>query len=351
MSAIPIKSTPSRSGLALRYLGGRLLKALLTIWLATTLTFFLIRLMPGNPIDIYMEELLRAGASAEDARNQAAMMMNIPLDKPVGEQYLDYMAKLVTGDLGTSFKARTVPVAEIITQRLPWTIFSVGSSLLISFTLGILLGTLAAYRRNTLIDLLITNFAALMEALPAFTLALLAVLMLGAVWKVIPISQLRGALSPGVQPEFSLEFISDVFMHWRVPAAIYVLTTVGGWILAMRANTINALGDDYVTVAKARGLRDSRIMTAYVGRNASLPLFTRLAIVIGFSMGGSLIIEQIFKYRGLGYEAVQALGARDYPVMQGIFLVTTTAVVVSGLVADFLYGYLDPRVRIKATGP
>jgi peptide/nickel transport system permease protein len=174
------------------------------------------------------------------------------------------------------------------------------------------------------------------------------VLMFGAVWKIIPISQMRGAISSGIQPGFTAEFFGDVLMHLRVSPGV-LLTTVGGWIPAMRANTINALGEDYVTVAKARGLKDSRIMMAYVGRNASLPLFTRLAIVIGFSVGGSFVIEQIFKYRGIGLEAVTALGQRDYPEMQGIFLVTTTAVVVSGLIADFLYGYLDPRVRIATT--
>jgi peptide/nickel transport system permease protein len=349
--APPVATVPPRpfSQSTLAFVLRRAAKAIITIWLAVSLTFFLIRLMPGNPIDIFMEDLVRAGASAEDARNQAAMMMNLPLDQPVTTQYVNFIGNLLKGDLGTSYKARGVPVGEIIAQRLPWTIFSVGTSLLVSFTLGIILGTLAAFRRNTLIDYLISNFAAVMEALPQFTLALLFVLMLGAVWKVIPISQMRGALSPGIEIGFTAEFFGDVLSHLRVPLAVYVLTSVGGWILAMRANTFNALGEDYVTVAKARGLKDSRIMMAYVGRNASLPLFTRLAIVIGFSMGGSLIIESIFKYRGLGWEAVLALGARDYPVMQGIFLVTTAAVVISGVIADFLYGYLDPRVRIATT--
>lgn len=348
--APPVATVPPRpfGQTTLAFVLRRVLKAIITIWLAVSLTFFLIRLMPGNPIDIFMEDLVRAGASAEDARAQATAMMNIPLDEPVTTQYVKFLANLLQGDLGTSYKSRA-PVAGIIAERLPWTVFSVGVSLLISFTLGIILGTLAAFRRNTLIDYVISNFAAVMEALPQFTLALMFVLMFGAVWKIIPISQMRGAISSGIQPGFTAEFFGDVLMHLRVPALVYVLTTVGGWILAMRANTINALGEDYVTVAKARGLKDSRIMMAYVGRNASLPLFTRLAIVIGFSVGGSFVIEQIFKYRGIGLEAVTALGQRDYPEMQGIFLVTTTAVVVSGLIADFLYGYLDPRVRIATT--
>ncbi len=355
MSAIPITPKPpmatlprrSFSQTTLAFILRRAVKAVITILLAVSLTFFLIRLMPGNPVDIFMQDLIQAGASAEDARAQATTMLNIPLDQPIATQYVNFLGNLLKGDLGTSFKSR-VPVSTIIAQRLPWTVFSVGLSLLISFTLGIILGTLAAFRRNTLIDHLISNFAAVMEALPQFTLALLFVLFLGAVWKLIPISQMRGALSPGIEPGFTWEFFSDVLSHLRVPMAVYVLTSVGGWILAMRANTINALGEDYVTVAKARGLKDSRIMSAYVGRNASLPLFTRLAIVIGFSVGGSLIIEKIFIYRGLGLEAVLALGARDYPVMQGIFLVTTVAVVLSGVIADFLYGYLDPRVRIAS---
>jgi peptide/nickel transport system permease protein len=174
--------------------------------------------------------------------------------------------------------------------------------------------------------------------------------MLGVIWKVVPIGDMRGALSPGIQPEFSLEFFLDAFTHVKVLLFVYVLSSIGSWMLTMKSSTVSTLGEDYVTVAKARGLPDSRILTAYVGRNATLPLFTRLAIVIGVSMGGSVLLESLFTYRGVGFLLARALTDRDYPIMQGVILVTTIAVVLANLIADFLYGWLDPRIRIVGGG-
>ena len=161
---------------------------------------------------------------------------------------------------------------------------------------------------------------------------------------------MRGAMSPGMQPAFSLEFLADVFKHLRVLLLVYVLSGIGSWILVMRSNTISTLGEDYVTVARARGLPDSRILTAYVGRNATLPLFTRLAISIGFAVGGATLLETLFTYRGIGFQLAKAITDRDYPVMQGVFLVITMAVVFANLIADLLYGWLDPRIRIVGGG-
>ena len=135
-------------------------------------------------------------------------------------------------------------------------------------------------------------------------------------------------------------------MHVRVLLLVYVLSSIGSWMLTMKSSTIATLGEDYVTVARARGLSDGRILTAYVGRNATLPLFTRLAIVIGVSVGGSVLLEVLFTYRGVGFWLVQALSSRDYPIMQGIILVVTAAVVFANLIADSLYGWLDPRIRL-----
>jgi peptide/nickel transport system permease protein len=157
---------------------------------------------------------------------------------------------------------------------------------------------------------------------------------------------MRGSLSAGIKPGFTLAFFADVLKHVAVPAVVYVLSTLGAWILAMRSSTLSTLGEDYVTVARARGLPDGRIMRAYVGRNASLPLVTGLAISLGFVVSGSILIEQIFVYQGIGLLLGQAIARRDYPVMQGILLVTTIAVLLSTTLADLLYGWLDPRIRV-----
>jgi peptide/nickel transport system permease protein len=272
------------------------------------------------------------------------------LDQPAHEQYIEYIANVARGDFGMSYKSRGLKVSDMITQVLPWTIFSVGLSLIITFTLGVMLGAIMAYKRDTWIDLLLSNLAAILDAVQPILIGLLVFLLLGVTWKLVPISEMRGALSPGMQPEFSLEFFLDVFNHVKVLLLVYVLSSVGSWMLAMKSNTVTTLGEDYVTVAHARGLPDMRILTAYVGRNATLPLVTRLAISIGFVVGGSILVESLFTYRGVGYLLARAISERDYPVMQGVFLVITIAVVFANLLADFLYGWLDPRIRIAGGG-
>jgi peptide/nickel transport system permease protein len=172
------------------------------------------------------------------------------------------------------------------------------------------------------------------------------IVWLGIQWKLVPIADMRGALSPNIVPGLTWAFFSDAFFHAALPIATYFVTTVGNWMLSMKSSTLNTLGEDYVTVAKARGLKDWRITTAYVGRNASLPLFTQLAISIGFVVGGSLLIETIFVYQGIGQTLGQAINRRDYTVMQGIFLVTTLAVIFANFFADLLYSWLDPRIKL-----
>jgi peptide/nickel transport system permease protein len=328
------------------YLLQRIAQAIFVVWFVASVTFFVIRAMPGNAVDILIQDLTLAGVSAEDARNQAASLIGINIDQPLPLQYLEYLANAVRGDLGTSYKSSGLKVSELIVQVLPWTLFSVGLSLAITFTLGVALGAIMAYNRDTWIDHLLSNVAATLDAVSPYLIGLLAILLFGVTWKWIPISDMRGAMSPGMQPEFSYAFFADIFMHVRVLLLVYVLSSIGSWMLQMKSTTIATLGEDYVTVARARGLPDSRILMAYVGRNATLPLFTRLAISIGFVVGGAVLIESLFTYRGIGFLLAKAIADRDYPVMQGVFLITTIAVVFANLIADFVYGWLDPRIRI-----
>jgi peptide/nickel transport system permease protein len=324
----------------------RLARMVLIVTVVVTLTFFILRALPGNPVDILTLQFMEQGLSADEALARVTALYRIDLSEPLWSQYLSFMANLVRGDLGDSLVlANGEPVAAIVAQRLPWTLFSVGLSLLISFALGMFLGMLAAYRRNSPLDYALTNLGAVLDAIPNTLTAIYLVFLLGVVWQVIPLQMMRGSISPGMQPGFTLVFFADVLAHVAVPATIYVLSTLGGWILAMRASTISALGEDYLTVARARGLPDLRILTAYVGRNASLPLVTGFSIALGFAVGGSVLIEQIFNYQGIGLLLTQALNRRDYPVLQGILLVTTIAVLISTSLADLLYGWLDPRIR------
>lgn len=335
--------------LASNYLFRRVLKALVTIFLVTTLSFFLIRLMPSSPVDVYIDRLIiQYGMSYPEAQNQAAALFAIDLSAPLHLQYLDYISSLLHGDMGTSLVSRGTSVASIILRFLPWTLFSVGTGLLISFTLGIVLGMIMAYRRESLLDHVLSSFASLASSVPNYLVGIMLVVFLGVQWDLLPIQKMRGSMSPGIEPTLSLTFVKDVFFHAALPIVTYVLTSMGGWMLTMKSSTISTLEEDYVTVARARGLSDRRITTAYVGRNAALPLFTQLAVAIGFVVGGAILIEFIFVYQGIGLTLLNSINQRDYTVMQGIFLVITISVILSNLLADFLYSKLDPRITLDS---
>lgn len=325
----------------------RLVKALITILVVITATFFIIRLMPSNPIQVYIQEQISLySMSYEDALAQASAMFAMRLDQPVFSQYLDYMRNLLHGDLGMSYRSVGTPVAQQIAKFLPWTLFSVGLSLLVSFALGMGLGMLTAYRRETLLDHILSTLGSVLSSVPNYLVAMVLLVLLGVQWKVLPLAQMRGSHTAGITPGLNLRFISDILFHAAMPIATYVLTTVGSWMLTMKSSTIATLEEDYVTVARARGLPDSRIMTAYVGRNASLPLFAQLAISVGFVVGGSMLIEAIFVYQGVGKLLIDSINQRDYPVMQAVFLIITVSVILANLLADVLYSRLDPRVRV-----
>ncbi len=333
--------------IARHYLVRRLLKAIVTIFLMASFTFFLVRLMPGSPVDVYIANLMNQyNMPYAEAQQQAASLFSIDLDAPLYLQYFDYLGNLASGDFGQSLVSRGVPVSTLILRYLPWTLFSVGLALVISFTLGVLLGMLMAYRRNTFLDHGFTTFASVTSSIPSYLIAIIIVVFLGVQWELVSVAKMRGSMSPGMKPGFNLLFIRDIFYHAALPMLTYVLATIGSWMLTMRSTTESTLGEDYVTVAKARGLPERRIATAYVGRNASLPLFTQLTIAIAFVVGGSFVIEVIFVYQGLGLVLLNSITQRDYPVMQGVFFVITTLVVVVNLFADLVYARLDPRIRV-----
>jgi len=332
------------------YLVRRLAKAFFTIFFVTTLTFFVVRLMPGSPVDAYIaKQMGEYGISYTDASAAASALFAINPSEPLYQQYFSYLGRLVHGDLGKSLTSSGATVRGIILQFLPWTLFSVGLALLLSFTLGIGLGMVMAYKREGWLDFILSILASIFHSIPNYLLALMIIVFFGVRLGWVPFTKMRGSFSPGISPSLSASFVGDALYHAALPIAVYVLTTIGSWMLIMKSSTLASLDEDHVTAAKARGLRDGRITTAYVGRNAILPLFTQLAVAIGFVAGGSLLVERVFVYQGIGYQLGQSIDARDYPTMQGIFLVLTFSVVFANLLADFLYSRLDPRIRVGAT--
>lgn len=323
------------------------LQGVITLWAVTTVTFFMIREMPGNPIDIKIEQLMRQnGITYDQALNQAASLYQFDPDAPIMQQYVDYMVRLVQGDLGESITAPGTQVTTQIRRYLPWTLFSVGSGLLISFTLGTFIGLAMAYWRGSIFDNVMTTFASIVYGIPDFILALMLILVFGVQLQWFPLADVLGGYDPDVESGLNLAYIVTLVQYASLPVLTYVLASIGGWMLTMKSSTIATLGEDYIAVAQARGLPEHRILTAYVGRNALLPLVTRLAISIGFIVSGSVIVEVIYRYPGLGQQLSNAITSRDYTTMQGLFLVIAAAVIISNILADLLYGLLDPRVRL-----
>jgi peptide/nickel transport system permease protein len=329
------------------FLVRRIAKALFTIFFVTSLLFFLVRLMPSNPLEIYIQELMsQYSMSYPDARSQAASLFAIDFDAPLWKQYLNYLIELGRGNLGTSLRSTGTPVVNIIRQFLPWTLFSVGISLLLSFTIGVALGMLMAYRRDSWLDNLLSFFASITTSITPFLLGIMIIVFVAVQWRLIDFAKMRGSTSPGMTPGFTVAFIKDIFFHAALPIGTYIITTVGFWMLSMRNSTMATLGEDYVTVARARGLSDARIATAYVGRNAALPLVTQFALSLPAVIGGAVVIERLYSYQGIGAQLNASVFQRDYSVMQGIFLILTVAVVVANLLTDLFYGVLDPRIRV-----
>ena len=324
----------------------RFLRALFTIFLVSTFIFFLVRLLPGNPIEVYINrQMTQYGYSYDDAANQARSLFAIDVDRPLLLQYFDYLKNLVRGDLGTSMVLPGTTVSSIILSRIWWTIFSVGTALVIAFTLGSFIGMIMAYRRGSLFDGVASTLGSILNSIPNYLLALMFIIVFGVQLGWIPYTQMRGSVSSGQPVELSFAFIGDALYHAILPISVYVVTSIGGWMLLMKSSTISTLEEDYVTAGRARGVSEWRILTNYVGRNAILPLFTQLTISIGFVVGGSLLVEPIFQYQGIGMRLYESINQRDYPVLQGIFLVITISVVMALFIADLLYSRLDPRIR------
>lgn len=340
--AVPVLRKIARS-----YVLRRILRAIFVIWIVATAVFFLLRLLPGNPVDVYINsQISQYGVSYEQAAAAASALFSFNPDTPLWQQYLQYLAGLVQGDMGMSIRSPGTTVMQMISLKLPWTLFSVGVAMVIAIGIGLVLGMIMAYRRGGVVDHGVSTIGSVLNSIPNYLLAIMIVVVFAVQLEWIDYGSIRGHATPGVSLQtHGLAYISDIFYHASLPMTTYVLTTVGGWALVMKYSTTQVLGEDYVTVAQARGLSETRIRFGYVGRNAVLPLVAQIAVQAGFVVGGAIFVEQTFSYDGIGITLFQALQARDYPVIQGILLVVTATVVVANLIADLIYGVLDPRIR------
>lgn len=343
--AAPRKSNPLLHRIWRNYVFVKVRKAFVVVFVVANVTFFLGRAMPGDPIDVMAGRLTQGGMSMDEARAIAIHSLAYDPDAPLLHQWWEFIVGLFTLDLGGTINRPGFSVTEAIGAYLPWTLFSIGVGTLIAVVLGLALGMIMAYRRNQLLDHVLSVVASVLGAVPNYLIAMVLVVGGGMYLGWFNPIELRGTLSPGVQPGFTLTFVGDAFFHAALPIFTYVLAIIGTWMLVMKASTTEVLGEDYVTVARARGLRDSRIATAYVGRNAVLPLVAQIAISFGTLVGGAIFVEQVLVYKGVGGLLLDAVNYRDYPLLQGLLIIITSCVVIANLVADLLYSRLDPRIR------
>ncbi len=323
----------------MRYFTRRLVFYIVTFWAAVTINFFIPRVLPGDPVSAILARY--KGTLTSDSADALRAMFGMDNDASVWQQYLQYWGRLLHGDLGISFSQYPVPVSEIIAQALPWTIGLVGVSTIISFTGGTLIGTYLGWRRGTKADALLP-ISTFFSSVPYFFLALIMISFFAVRLRWFPTS---GSYDRNMAPNWSWEFVGSVIYYGTLPALTIILTSIAGWILGMRNMTVTVSSEDYVTVAHAKGLKERHVMFGYAARNAILPQMSSFALSLGFVVGGTLVMEQVFSYQGIGRTLLVATSSYDYPLMQGCFLVITIAVLMANIVADFVYGVLDPRTR------
>jgi len=315
---------------------------IVTAIVAITVNFFIPRLMPGNPALAVLGRV-----QAEESKQAiAALELQYGVQTKTGlwGQYVQYWVHLLHGNLGTSLNFYPASVGGLIRAALPWTIGLVGVATVISFLLGTLLGVAAAWRRGSWLDALLPAMT-FFQAAPYFFVAILAVALFATKLGWFPANS--GYDTTTLNPGLDWAFLSNLLDHAVLPAVTIVLASIAGWVIGMRNMMITTMDEDYVLLAQAKGLPSRRVIS-YAARNALLPSVAGFSLAIGFIVSGALLTEIVFSYPGVGYLLFTAIGSDDYPLLQGIFLIITLAVLLANLAADFVYVFLDPRTRQEA---
>jgi len=338
------------------YLRDRLIQAGVTFYLIVTFGFVLNKLLPGGPVDFLREDIqenptqygLPPDPEPEAVERLIRTYVDIPVDKPLHEAYVIYLRKVFFQfDLGESILiARGTEVTQLLLQRAPWTIFLSTIGLLYGLVVGIFLGALMAYYEGTKFDVAATVTTILDNSVPYYIAAIFLLFTFAFQLGWFPTG---GRMNPDTTPGINWPFISSVFYHATLPALSFIITGIGGRALGIRANSIRLLGSEHIRVAELRGLSTYRIATAYLARNAVLPMYTSIVIGLGALLGGSVILEQIFQYPGMGLLLFDAVEARDFPVLMGGFIITSFIFIIGTLLADFTYSMIDPRADVTAS--
>lgn len=317
-----------------RYIIRRLVTAFVTFLVILTLNFVIFHTIPGDPVRTLFQD---PRLTEEDI---ARLRHIFGLDRPILDQYIVYMKNSLTGEMGISFTYRE-PVADYVIERLENTLILVGSASILALVMGVAIGIVAAWRRDTLTDYSLLGSSLFLYSMPTFWLGMLA---LFALTGLVPSG---GMYTPGAIYSSSFDKFLDLLHHLVVPMTVLTLVLFGQYVMIMRSSLIDVLYEDYMTTAKAKGLSDRRLLRDHAVPNAMLPLVTITAINLSFIVGGAIQTETVFSWPGVGRLMYDALITRDYPILQGSFLIVTAVALTATVLADIAYAFLDPRVKVR----
>ena len=320
------------------YVVRRLIQMVITLFALTTILFFMFRILPGDPTTMYLDAAL-------PPESQRAVLEQFGLDKPLGQQFLLYLTNIITGKFGTSFYYHA-PVAELIPPRLLSTVLLMGTSIFLAFVFGVTSGTILAWKRGTKFEVgsLVATLA--LRSAPQYWTGLMALIIFSYELKWFPIG---GMHTPGQQfaSDFAKYFNLDFIHHLILPTIVLASYYMASPMLIMRNSMLEVLGDDFIEMARAKGLKEWTVVFKHAMRNALLPVVTVLTLMVGFAIGGQVLIETVFRWPGMGREMVLAIQRHDYPMAQASFFMLGVLVISLNFITDLLYGYLDPRVTYK----
>ena len=326
----------------MRWFARRLVFYVFAIWVALTINFLLPRLMPGSPIAGLLAHMSPEQLSVNPGLIQTYQALLGGGNHSIWQDYVTYLHRDLHFDFGISTSNYPTPVSEVVGRTLPYSIFLVGVAFLLAFVIGTAIGTLAAWRRGGFVDSVVVPAFMVVGAFPAFFTALIGLYFLGLKAHWFPIQH---GYDSNLTPGLTWPFLSSALRHAELPILVIVLAYAGGWVLNMRTVMINTIGEDYVAMAHAKGLRDRRVMTRSAARNAILPPLNGFAAQFASAVGGLVFIEYIFSYPGVGATLQSAVLGNDYPLAQAILVVLCLCVILANLIMDLLNLVLDPRLR------
>ena len=323
-----------------RYILGKVAQAVLTLAFVMVFNFFLFRVIPGDPA-----ALLLRGTSAFNPENIEALTRALGLDRPLPEQFLVYLEDTVTLNFGDSFFLRGQDVKAVIADRIWPTMLLVATSTIASAVIGLIIGIYSGWKHGSRFDVGAQGFTLFVYSMPEFWFGILVLMAFaGGIGPFPAIFPAGGYSTPGAELT-GFGYVADVLNHLALPWFVLTVAYLGEYSLIMRNSLIDVMNDDFVMTARAKGVREKQVLWRHIVPNAVLPTFTLVLLSLGFIFGGAITVEYVFSYPGLGLLTVQAIDSKDFPLLQGLFLLFSAAVIVANLVADITYSYLDPRVR------